>query len=219
MGDVVKNFRAGGIGIAVLAGAAACLLAASATTARAQGGGSRSRTAERRVDTLNRQGEQYERDKLGREREGPLDAAGERRRAQDRAAQVKRDFEGLQAGYNKIVLAMSSKERRDPDSILESVAEVERCALRLRNNLALPRPKGEKADKRGGGPGAAPPEESLLALRKHIYSFVTNPLFESPSVLDVEQAGKAGRDLDMILELSAALRKDGGRPKAQRHHH
>ena len=204
----MKNFRGGGIGIRVLAGAASCLLAASAVPARAQGG-SRARSAERRVDTLNRQGEQYERDGLGRGRAGTADDAGGRRRAEDITAQVKRDFEGLQAGYNKIVIAMASGERADPDSILDSVAEVERCAARLRSNLALPRAKGGKGEKRRGESGAAPAEEPLLALRKHIYSFVTNPLFESPSVLDVEQAGKAGRDLDMILELSERIKRSG----------
>jgi len=215
----VKNFLGGGIGIAVCAGAASCLLAAaSAAPARAQGGGSRARSVERRVDTLNRQGEQYERDHLGREREGPADSPGERRRAQERAAQVKRDFEGLQAGYNKIVLAMSSGERFNPDSVLDSVAEVGRCAARLRHNLALPHAKAEKEEKRRDEAAPAPLEESLLALRKHVYSFVTNPLFESPSGLDVEQAGKAGRDLDMILELAEAIRRSGGKPKARLHH-
>jgi hypothetical protein len=198
----------------VLAGASAFLLAASPAPARAQGG-SRARSAERRVDTLNRQGEQYERDSLGRERKGPADGAGDRRRAEDLTAQVKRDFEGLQAGYNKIVVAMASGERADPEAILDSVAEVERCAARLRNNLALPRAKGAKAEKRRGEAVAAQTEEPLLALRKHIYSFVTNPLFESPSVLDVEQAGKAGRDLDMILELSEVIRRSGARPNGR----
>jgi hypothetical protein len=50
-------------------------------------------------------------------------------------------------------------------------------------------------------------EESLMTLRKHIYKFVTNPLFESQGVLDLEQGRKAVRDLDRIIELSESIRK------------
>ncbi len=129
------------------------------------------------------------------------------------AGQVKRDFEGLQAAYNKIVLAMAPGGRPDFDSILDSVDGVKKCAARLRANLALPRAKDEEGKARGGA-GAARMEESLLLLRKHIYSFVTNPIFETAPVLNVEQARKAGRDLDMILELSESIRKNGG-PKGR----
>jgi hypothetical protein len=58
-------------------------------------------------------------------------------------------------------------------------------------------------------------EESLLKLRKHIYSFVTNPLFEAAPALDVKQADRAGRDLDSILELSEAIRRSGGGTKGR----
>ena len=46
-----------------------------------------------------------------------------------------------------------------------------------------------------------------MILRQHIYDFITNPLFESPNVLDVEQSRKAGRDLDRIIELSESITK------------
>lgn len=58
-----------------------------------------------------------------------------------------------------------------------------------------------------------PIEESLMSLRKHIYDFVTNPLFESRGVLDLEQGRKAGRDLDWIIELSGSITKSGDKLK------
>jgi len=64
-----------------------------------------------------------------------------------------------------------------------------------------------------GEAGSDQLEESLLTLRKYIYSFVTNPLFESAAVLDVVRAGKARRDLDEIIELSKSIRKSGDRLK------
>lgn len=213
--DDVKNFlRNGGVRGAALCCAASILLAASPCPSLAQRGGPGATAVGRRTDTLNRQGEQYERDTLSRENKGATDATGDRRPAQDVAGQVRHDFEGLQAAYNKIVLAMAPNGSHDPDSILDSVNEVKKCAARLKTNLALPRADG-KGDKARGGAAEPQLEEALRMLRKHIYSFVTNPLFESAPVLNVEQAGKAGRDLDMILELSESIRRSG-RPK-ERH--
>lgn len=213
----MKNFHAGGGGVAALLCASSFLLLASAGPCFAQRGTPGATAAGRRVDTLTRQGEQYERDNLGRERRAASDSPADRRRAREAAEQVRRDFDGLQAAYNKIVLAMSPGKRPDLDSILDSVAEVKRCASRLRENLALPKPREDEAGKARGAAEETQVEESLLRLRKHIYSFVTNPLFEGLPVLDVEQATKAGRDLDMIVELSEGIRKHGGGAKAHQH--
>ena len=209
----MKNLHAGGVRGAALGCAASVLLTVSPVASLAQRGAPGATAVGRREETLKRQGEQYERDRLGREGKGPAAEPGDRRRAQEVAGQVRRDFEGLQAAYNKIVLAMAPGGSHDPDAILDSVGEVKKCAARLKANLALPKAEhGE--EKARGDAGEAPLEESLLALRKHIYSFVTNPLFDSAPALNVEQAGKAGRDLDMILELSESIRR-GGRPKGR----
>jgi len=203
----VKNFRAGGVAVGCVA---ALLLAAPS---HAQRGSPGAAAAGRRNDTLNRQGEQYERDRLSREGQNPSGKPDDRRAARELAERIKRDFEGLQAGYNEIVLAMRPGGSHDLDSILDSVEEVKKCAARLRASLALPRAK-DAEEKGREAAGAAPVEETLLMLRKHIYSFVTNPLFEAAPVLDVEQATKAGRDLDMILELSEGIMRNG-RPKGR----
>jgi hypothetical protein len=209
----VKDFYARGISITALICAGSFLLTASPGPSLAQRGSPGATAAGRRTETLNRQGEQHERDKLSREGTVPENAPGGHRRAQDLAEQVKRDFEGLQAAYNRIVLAMAPGERPDFDSILDSVNEVKRCAARLKANLALPR-VGIEQDKARSEAAAAQMEESLRMLRKHIYSFVTNPLFEATPAFDAEQAGKAGRDLDIILELSEGIRRSG-KPKGR----
>ena len=209
----MNNFYAGGVSIAALICAASFLLMVSPEPSLAQRGSPGATAAGRRTDTLNRQGEQYERDKLGREGTVPADTPDGRRRSQVSAEQVRRDFEGLQAAYNKIVLAMAPGGRPDFDSILDSVDEVKKCAARLRANLALPKAGGEK-DKARSDVAAAQMEESLRMLRKHIYRFVTNPLFEAAPAFNAEQAGEAGRDLDMILELSEGIRKSG-KPKGR----
>lgn len=189
------------------------LVTATGGSAFAQGTGSRRTPSERRVEQFNRQGEQYERDQLERDHKGASDKPGDRKRAQEVAAQVRKDFEDLQAGYNRIVIAMSSPKGFDYDSVSDSVADVHRCAARLKSNLALPRPKGDEEHKARGEAAPEQVEAALLALRKHVYSFVTNPLFEAPAVLDVEQAGKASRDLDRIIEISDGIRKGGDKLK------
>ena len=204
----MKDFCARDISIAALICAASFLLIVSPEPALAQRGSPGATAAGRRTDTLNRQGEQYERDKLSRGDTVSEHDAGSRQRARHLAEQVKHDFEGLQAAYNKIVLAMAPEERPDFNSILDSVNEVKRCAARLKANLALPK-AGREEDKARGDVGAAQMEESLRRLRKHIYSFVTSPLFEAAPVFNVEQASRAGRDLDMILELSEGIGRSG----------
>lgn len=161
---------------------------------------------QRRVDQLNRQGEQFERDNLGREVTGDK---VDRRRSQALMAEVRKDLETLQADYNHIVLAMATNKPADDSQILHAVEEINHCSTRLKHNLALPEPKEEAT--KTPEPATAPPpaEPPLMRLRKHIYSFVMNPLFETPAVVDVEQAKKASRDLDKIIELSASISKHG----------
>ena len=216
----MKDLSDGAVRIAALCGAASCLLLASAAPARAQRGSAGTRSVDRRIETMNRQGEEYARDKAGRDREGTTESAEERRRAHAANEQVRHDFEGLQAGYNKIVLALSNGARPDDEKITHAVAEVRKFAGRLRDHLSLPQaPEGEARDKTPGASAVAPDApsaESLQTLCRHIYSFVTNPIFEGPGVLDVKQSARASRDLDAILKLSESLRHGVGE-KARPH--
>ena len=134
----------------------------------------------------------------------------ERRRAHVAAAQVRADFESLQDGYNRIVLALSPKRAAEAVETLPAVvAEVNKCAARLRQSLSLPRPAdGAEQQKPQPAPAAAT-DDPLPLLGRHLHSFLTNPLFESPGVLDVEQAARAARDLERVIELSGRVKRDG----------
>jgi hypothetical protein len=165
-------------------------------------------SVERREEQLNRQIMDDARDDLNRE----LKAGKNKSRvsAQLKLEQIKKDFEEMQAGYNRIAVAMADKQNFDFNSILSAVAEVNKNAVRLKENLALPYSKAD-ADNTAQKSEEKPIEirSALLTLEKHIYSFVTNPIFEAPSVLDLEQAGIAGRDLEKIIELSENIKKNG----------
>lgn len=158
---------------------------------------------QRRVDQLNRQGEQFERDKLGRDVSRDP-ARNDRRRAQS-LMEIKKDLEALQRGYNQIVTAMAANKSADDAEILNAVHDIKECSVRLKHNLVLPQPKDEKGKAANETLDGPPDEASLRNLRKHIYDFVMNPLFESPAVLDVEQAKNASRDLDKVIEISEAI--------------
>jgi hypothetical protein len=200
-----------------IAAAVSCVAAlmATADTAIAQGGNSRGTpptSVERRQDLSNRQATDYEIEKASRDLKGRPEKPADRRRAQEIAEQIKHDFEGLQQSHNQIVLFMADKEglNRQHDSVFRAVAEIKKYSTRLKTNLALPKPQQEKTRVEVNN---APVEESLMTLRKHIYDFVTNPLFESPGVLDLEQGRKAGSDLDRIIELSESITKSGDKLK------
>lgn len=214
--DKAKTAAASNFAAAVSSVAALCFLTTWAGTAFAQGGGgARPTPVDRRIERLNRQGEQYDLENSIRDMKRPQETPADRRRAQEAAQQIKHDLEGLQESYNRIVLVMAEKDglNRKHDSVFRAVAEINKYSMRLKTNLALPRPKDLKDEKARVEGNNEQMEESLMALRKHIYNFVTNPLFESPGLLDLEQGRKAGRDLDRIIELSESIRRSGDKLK------
>lgn len=201
---------------AALACAALCLAAAAEGAAHAQRG--REMGAARRQDHMNRQAAEHQRDNQNRDLDPAAADADERKRVQAAASQVRHDFESLQTGYNRIALALSPKRAAEVAGSLPAVvAEVNKCAARLRQNLALPRPKGDEGRRSEPAPAAATTTgDPLASLGKHLHSFLTNPLFETPNVLDVGQAARAARDLDRIIQLSGGMKRDGVRPAAKK---
>lgn len=166
----------------------------------------------RRIEQMNRQVDQYERDEQHRDIEGRVETKAERKRPQASVAQVKEDFERLQAIYNQLVVALSAKKPLDHAFVSESLAGINKCSSRLKTNLALPQAKDKVQEKT---PSNEEPQlqTSLTILLNHISSFVTNPMFESSGVLDVELSANASRDLEEIIHQSNTIRKRTEKPK------
>ncbi len=158
----------------------------------------------RRNERMQRQNEEYERDRLERElANGPEQPRGRKNEAD--AVQAKQDFEKLQNNYNRIVLAMASKEGIRREAVLADVAEIRKAAARLKTRLALPvLAKVEEKTEQSVEPGFP---DVLLTLRQHIYDFLTNPLFDSPAAYKVDAAKKASVDLDKIIKVSETIVK------------
>ena len=189
--------------IAMLMATAFGFIIAAESSALAQ---PRPSAIQRRVEQLNRQGEQFERDNAGRDTAGAPNRS-DRRESAALTARIRKDLEGLQANYNHIVIAMASHKTLPDNQILTAVSEIRDCSIRLKQNLVLPEPKDEKSKAPPASITSDQTNASLMALREHIYRFLMNPIFEAPAVLDVEQGKKASRDLDTIIEVSDLISK------------
>ena len=173
----------------------------------AQGINPRASGALRRNERMQRQNEAYERDKLERElAHGPEQPRG--RKSEADAVQAKQDFEKLQNNYNRIVLAMASKEGINREAVLEDVAEIKKAAARLKAKLALP--ISANVEQKSEQTVVPDFSDSLLLLRQHIYDFLTNPLFDAPVTYKVDAAKKASGDLEKIIKVSEMIGKQGG---------
>ena len=127
-------------------------------------------------------------------------------------AQVTQDFERIQTARNEIVRTIGNG--LDYKFVSEVTGEIKKRASRLEENLALPKP--EEDEKRVVNQEELNEDQmrlALLMLCKRIESFVKNPLFETPGVIDVRHSTKASSDLESILKLSATLRKNAERLK------
>lgn len=193
----------------VLLIAALFVLAIAATESPAQG---RRTPVERRVEDLNRQREQYERDTLRDGPKGKPEKSLDQKAAQATALQVKQDFERMQSVYNDIVIALSSGDSLNHKFVSDATAEILKRASRLKTNLVLPAPtdaEQEIAKELDSTEDQLKPRLKKLCL--HIVSFVTNPLFETSGILDIEQSTKASRDLESIIRFSEYISKNAGK--------
>jgi hypothetical protein len=128
--------------------------------------------------------------------------------------QIAEDFEKIQVINNKMMGATMRAVAPEYARIAETTAEVKMRANRMKDNLRLSKVDSNEGEKRPGYKKAQDAEgmkASLLSLDGSIMSFIKNPIFKNPGVVDVEQAAKASRDLETIIELSNLINKDAQR--------
>jgi hypothetical protein len=122
-------------------------------------------------------------------------------------AQVREDFTRLQIINNQIMQEVIMAGHIDRKLIAARTSEINKRAGRLSETLALPRlddkAKNQRLDDEGNYDNL---RAGLLALDHCIMSFITNPLFKQPNVIDASLALKARRDLDLIIRLSKRLK-------------
>lgn len=123
------------------------------------------------------------------------------------AKQLGEDFKRIQIIRNDVAGAVVSGATLDFNRVAEQTSEVRKRALRMQTYLGLRPPEV------GGGGKTAQTEydekqmrDALAKLCHRIDSFVSNPRFKSPSVVDVKGTESASRDIQEIISLSANIK-------------
>ncbi|HEX8776303.1 MAG TPA: hypothetical protein VF735_22220 [Pyrinomonadaceae bacterium] len=136
---------------------------------------------------------------------------GEERRLQAIIEQTKQDFDRIQVLNRELINTASAEAAASLDykSLTDMASEIRKRARRLKDNISLPPSDDaqETLEKRAGEISREEMKGALLTLSKRIVSFTTNPLFQTTNVIDARLGAKASRDLDVIVELSAQIKK------------
>lgn len=130
------------------------------------------------------------------------------RRIRPSFQEVSEDFKQLQLRNYSLSQAAGRGAPLDFARIKAEAAEVKKRASRLKESLLLPEPNQDTES--GGSQGAASPEgltAAAASLDALVNSFVWNPVFRRPGVVDLELSSKAGRDLEGIIRLSERIRR------------
>lgn len=129
-------------------------------------------------------------------------------------AQIAEDFERIQVINNKMMAATMSAAPINYENIASTTAEIRKRANRIKDNLQLPKEDSDKALKASEHKplvDAALMKAALLSLDDSIMSFIRNPIFKNTSVVNLEHAAHARRDLDTIIERSHVISKEAER--------
>lgn len=122
--------------------------------------------------------------------------------------EVAEEFKQLQIVNYSLAGVADPKAALDYARVRRESAEVRKRAARLKGYLSLPE---VEADAKQEPDAEIETPEALRSavgrLDALVNSFVWNPVFQRPGVVDLEQSSKAGRDLAAILSLSERIRK------------
>ena len=148
---------------------------------------------------------------------GPGEDAGrsnDPKRSQAMMEQVSEDFQRILTLHNEIVRAIAADRSLSYEFISGATGEIRKRSARLQSSLKLPKPE-PTTENRGTGPDlkAMQMNDELILLCQQIESFVRNPIIEKPGTIDAQQVGKARQDLQGVVELSDAIKKQVDKQK------
>jgi hypothetical protein len=127
-------------------------------------------------------------------------------------AQIKEDFLRIQIIDDDLKEQAAREDAIDLKLVVRSASELNRRAVRLKDNLSLPEISAVSEPPNAGANAGPVQLRSLLSsLSKSIDEFVENPLFESAKVVDARLSAQARRDLQQIIYVSKQIRKTSER--------
>lgn len=126
--------------------------------------------------------------------------------------QAKQDFERIQVVNDEIMRAAMGSTGLNYKNLAGQTSELKKRAKRFKDNINLPPPaEVQGGEKRLDQISQEEMKAALLMLNQQVMNFITNPLFQTPNLLDIKLGAKASRDLDSVIELSSAIRKNADR--------
>jgi hypothetical protein len=147
---------------------------------------------------------------LGKENQNTNDP----KRAQATIAQVSEDFQRILTRHNEIVRALAANQPLSYQFISDATGEIRKRSARLQSSLKLPKPESTTENRATETDfEVTETKAELILLCKQIESFVRNPIIEKPGTVDAQQLGKARKDLQSIVELSDAIKKQANKQK------
>lgn len=128
--------------------------------------------------------------------------------------QINEDFRRMQEVNNEMMRAVFQAAPGNPSNtidfkhLIRALTEINKRASRLKTNLRLPKEEDELPPQTTLNIlNIAQLKSSLLMLDDLVMSFIDNPTFENPGVVDVEQSAKARRDLEGIVAYSRLIKE------------
>jgi hypothetical protein len=159
----------------------------------------------RRVEDFNNQKTKADRDEMSRELRGKKPSSEELKRIATLKAQLREDLEALQEEYNQLVTSLKTGGLMHVKAAAEVGERVHSRSERLLRNLNLPVSKEtDVALPKVYGGDTNKLLRSMCAL---LFEFITNPMFESPSAIDVQASAKARLTLEELIRLSDHVRQ------------
>jgi hypothetical protein len=139
----------------------------------------------------------------------------ERRRDSTLAySQIREDYKQIQVVNNDLAKVVDKGVELDLKYVAKSVSEIKSRASRLKENLMLPEAK--KPSERSITEVGTEPKQlksALIVLDNLVMEFVSSPIFDQAKAVNVEQAAKARRDLEKIIEISEQIKRGSERLK------
>jgi len=136
------------------------------------------------------------------------------RRAQAIKDQVNEDFHRILKLHNEIVRVIAANDPIQYQFITDAMSEINKRAVRLQATLALGiRERLEPNQDHTSDVPDVQIKDRLVKLCRKIELFINNPIIDVPGTVNAQQLESARRDLQSVIELSGALKKDADRQR------
>jgi hypothetical protein len=134
--------------------------------------------------------------------------ANDPKRSRSLMDQVGEDFQRILTLHNEIVRAVGANQSLSVKFVSEAMGEIRKRSARLQSSLQLQKPEtGPDSQEAAPDLKVMSVEDEMIRLCRQIENFVRNPIIEKPGTVDAQQLQRARKDLQSVVELSAAIKK------------